>query len=232
MSKRNADFKTPRFVSVISAASSLSSISSSLSPPIIDFYDPIIAQQHPDPAEYDLIVLSGGTADPMGHDPWVLKLQKYLRKTVSEYPKQKLVGICWGHQTISVTFGGVVENMPGPELGVTQIDLTSEGKKMFPFTKDAHLRIHEFHRRQIEVPAKGFRALAKGNQSFLNETNTILTFQGHPEMTGSVGKIALGNSPHYMGIDEMEKDVIAERMELSHDGLDVWKRILEWITEE
>src|ERR1700712_4049769 len=79
----NSDFKLFRFVSAISAASSLNSLNSYSCPPIIDFYDPIITQQYPDPVGYDLIILSGGTADPMGHDPWVLKLQKFLRKTVN-----------------------------------------------------------------------------------------------------------------------------------------------------
>lgn len=168
----------------------------------------------------------------MGSDPWVLKMQKFLRETVSEHPKQKLVGICWGHQTMCVAFGGVIENMAGPEVGVTQITLTDEGRKMFPFAKDGHLRIHEFHRRVITVPAKGFRALAVGNQSFLNEANTIMTFQGHPEMTGTVAKVALGNTPSYMGVDDAEKGGITERMDLPHDGINIWKRILEWVREE
>lgn len=228
-------FVRASFVSAISAAASLNSLNSYSCPPIIDFYDPIITQQYPDPVEYDLIVLSGGTADPMGHDPWVLKQQKYLRKTVNEHPKQKIVGICWGHQTISVTFGGVIRFMAEAELGVTQIVLTGEGRKMFPLTANAYLIIHEFHRREVEVPAKGFKALAKGSQSFLNDANTIMTFQGHLEMTGSIAKVALENIPNYMGVDETERGAIAEKIELPHDEVDIWKknpRVGQRITEK
>src|ERR1700759_1664679 len=60
-----------------------------------DFFNPSDVEHYPDPEEYDLIVLSGGTADPMGSDPWVLKLQEFIRATVDCYPQQKIVGICW-----------------------------------------------------------------------------------------------------------------------------------------
>jgi GMP synthase-like glutamine amidotransferase len=82
----------------------------------VDFYDPIKAQVYPDPASYDLIVLSGGTADPSGSDPWVLKVQGFLRRTVEVWPKQKMMGVCWGHQTICITFGGVVGAMDKSEV--------------------------------------------------------------------------------------------------------------------
>ena len=86
----------------------------------IDFFDPIQAQIYPDAKDYDLIVLSGGTADPMGSDPWVLKLQEWIRKTVDQYPQQKMMGVCWGHQTLCVTFGGVVGGMGAAEVRPTR----------------------------------------------------------------------------------------------------------------
>ena len=227
-------FESPRtpgvqasFISAITSASSLAGLPF----PAIDFFDPIVAQIHPEPSKYDLIVLSGGTADPMGSLPWVLKLQDFLRTTVKEHPKQKIAGICWGHQTISVTFGGSVGNMDGPEIGVTQITLTAGGKRLFPFAVDGHLRMHEFHRREIKVPANGFVPLAEGNQSFVNETNTIMTFQGHPELNQDLAKIMLANTPTYMGVGEMEKEKLATNMESSQDGVKIWGRILEWIKE-
>lgn len=199
--------------------------------PNIDFYDPIVAQEHPDPTKYDLIVLSGGTADPMGSAPWVLKLQNYLRAAVQNYPKQKFVGICWGHQTTSVSFGGSVGSMEGPEIGVTQITLTEQGKKMFPFAINGSLRIHEFHRRDIKVPAGDFVPLAEGSQSFVNKANTIMTFQGHPELNEELAKTLLANTPSYMGLDEEKMEQLAKSMESSHDGVKIWERILEWVKE-
>jgi len=152
------------FISVITAASA--SIRDP-APPIIDFFDPVVAQVYPDPSKYDLIVLSGGSADPMGSDPWVLKLQEFLRTTVAHHPKQKMVGICWGHQTICVALGGKVGRMDAAEVGVTRIELTKEGSKMFTLADNGGVRMHEFHRREVKVPAKGFIPLGGGNQTFL-----------------------------------------------------------------
>ncbi|PVH85207.1 class I glutamine amidotransferase-like protein [Cadophora sp. DSE1049] len=215
-----------------SAISSASSLNSDVSPPTITFYDPIIAQIHPDPSKYDLIVLSGGTADPMGSDPWVLKLQNYLRTTVQDFPKQKIVGICWGHQTTCVSFGGSVGSMEGAaEIGVMQITLTAEGKKIFPFASEGVLNIHEFHAREVKTPAEGFVALAEGNQSFLSEGNTILTFQGHPELNTELASTLLTHSPRYMGVDGERKEVLVEKAGMDHDGVKIWARILKWVLE-
>jgi GMP synthase-like glutamine amidotransferase len=220
------------FISAISSAFSLSSLSSS-SPPKIDFYDPIVAQIYPDPAEYNLIVLSGGTADPMGSQPWVLKMQEFLRTTSREWPEKKIVGICWGHQTMCVSFGGKVGNREGgAEVGVTPIILTDKGKKMLPFAGGDKLMIHEYHRREIKVPAKGFVALAEGNQMFMNERKTVWTFQGHPEMNAELAKSLLADTPAYMGVGGEEREELGRRMERWHDGVNIWKNILEWVGEE
>lgn len=83
----------------------------------VDFFDPIEAQTYPDPAAYDLIVLSGGSVDPMSKEPWVLRMQEFLQSTVKDFPRKKIVGICWGHQTIAVAFGGVVGGIHKAEVG-------------------------------------------------------------------------------------------------------------------
>ncbi|CZR60578.1 uncharacterized protein PAC_10474 [Phialocephala subalpina] len=199
--------------------------------PSVTFYDPIVAQIHPDPNAYDLIVLSGGTADPMGSDPWVLKLQNYLRTTVAEQPKQKIVGICWGHQTISASFGGKVGNMEGPEIGVHTIILTPKGKEMFPFASNGKLQIHEFHRREIKSPAEEFVALAEGNQSFVNKANTIITFQGHPELNATLAREFIDTTPKYMGLGDEKKAGLVESAGLEHDGVKIWERLLRWVKE-
>lgn len=121
--------------------------------------------------------------------------------------------------------------MEGPEIGVTQIKLTEEGRKMFPFATNGHLRIHEFHRRDIKVPAEDFVPLAEGSQSFINKANTIVTFQGHPELNEELAKTLLANTPSYMGLDDEKMEELAKSMQSSHDGVRIWERILEWVKE-
>lgn len=201
-------------------------------PPSITFYDPIVAQIYPDPARYDLIVLSGGTADPMGSEPWVLKLQDYLRETVQNFPRQKIVGICWGHQTICVSFGGRVEGMLAAEVGVTPLTLTAEGRKMFPLAAgNGTVWLHEFHGREIRVPANGFVPLMEGSQAFRSGDNNILTLQGHPELNEELATMLVRGSPAYMGVEESEKESYIQRAAAEHDGVSIWARILEWTRE-
>lgn len=61
----------------------------------VDFYDPIVKQEYPDPSQYDLIALSGGTADINAMEPWVVKMLDFIRNTTQDFPNVKLVGICW-----------------------------------------------------------------------------------------------------------------------------------------
>lgn len=121
--------------------------------------------------------------------------------------------------------------MDAVEIGVTQVNLTEEGSKFLGLVKNGSIQLHEFHRREITVPAKGFKPLAEGNQSFLNEANTILTFQGHPEMHAKLAKELLADTPSYMGVLDEQRDAIAKNMENKQDGIEIWSRILAWIKE-
>lgn len=199
--------------------------------PTIEFFDPIVEQTYPEAGRYDLIVLSGGTEDPMGSALWIVKMQEYLRNTVANHPKQKILGICWGHQTINVTFGGQVGDMKEAELGVTNVVLTEEGRKMLPTVADGNLKMHEFHKRDIKVQAPGFVRLAENNQAFLNEANTIMTFQGHPELNPELATKMLDGMPSYMGVDVVRREALKANITKAHDGIAIWRRILTWIRE-
>jgi GMP synthase-like glutamine amidotransferase len=219
----------PSFVSAIMNASSTIPNSSPL---VFTFFDPVFAQDLPDvwPLEYDLIVLGGGTPDPMDNDPWVLKVKEFIYLTFEYSPKQKIVGIGWGHQAICVTFGGAVENMEAAETGVRLMNLTPKGKKMFPFAECGEVFIHEFHRCEITVPAKEFTELACRNKAFLSHKNTILTFQGHPELDADSAKTLLAWNPAYVE-GEDQKARVEKYMEREHDGVQLWERILKWVKE-
>ncbi len=84
---------------------------------------------------------------------------------------------------------------------------------------------------EIKTPGKGFIALAEDNQCLINATNTILTFQGHPEMDAELTKLLLGDTPNYVGGSAAEKEAMEVKINRPHDGIAIWKRIVQWARE-
>ncbi|KAF3044339.1 hypothetical protein E8E12_008755 [Didymella heteroderae] len=210
----------------------------------VDFFDPIEAQTYPSAGEYDLIVLTGGggTWNADARDvPWIDELQGFVRRMAAS--RQKVASICWGHQVTHVAMGGSVGAMDDGafEVGVHALALTQRGSAFFsprtsipPSPASAQidaLTIHQFHERCVKNLGNGFVALAEGNQCFVNSANTILTFQGHPEMDAELSKQLLEGSARYAcGADEARKEM-EERISLAHDGVFIWERIVAWARE-
>ena len=73
-------------------------------------------EDFPDPEKFDLIVLGGGNADPRKKHAWILRVHKFVLDLVRNHPGKKLLALCWGHQTVSLLFGGEVGDMDVPEV--------------------------------------------------------------------------------------------------------------------
>ena len=110
------------------------------------------------------------------------------------------------------------------------ITLTGAGSSFFtsylPSTKV--YRIPEFHEQEVKTPGKNFIALAEENQCFINSANTILTFQGHPEMSAGLTRLLLKDMPKYRDLNAAENDALEMRIDSQHDGTALWKRIVDW----
>lgn len=82
------------------------------------FYEPANKGEFPDPAYFDLVVFGGSNVDPRKSLPWILDVHDFLRRLVIHFPEKKVLGICWGHQTISRVFGGTVVEAAHPEVNL------------------------------------------------------------------------------------------------------------------
>jgi GMP synthase-like glutamine amidotransferase len=82
----------------------------------------------PDMEPYSLLVVMGGPMDVWETDkhPWLVPEIAAIRRWVKELGRPYL-GICFGHQLLTVALGGVVGLMASPEVGLTQVELTAEG---------------------------------------------------------------------------------------------------------
>ncbi|CAI7645821.1 unnamed protein product [Penicillium bialowiezense] len=156
----------------------------------VDFYDPVHKRNFPDASQYNLVVLSGGKANASCNEPWVLGVLEYVRETVRDHPKTKILGICWGHQALNRALGAKVQLVTtGPIAAVEDVRLTEAGKNFFEFVAEAGFyTAPEFHAWEVANPAPGFIHLAENNECFMNEANTVLTFQAHPEVSHALAK--------------------------------------------
>lgn len=113
---------------------------------------------------------------------------------------------------------------------MTPVTLTSAGSSFFnSYLPSTELyKVHEFHEMEVKTPGKDFNALAEENQCFINAANTILTFQGHPEMSAELTRLLLKEVPKYTGRNAEEKKALEVKIDSPHDGAALWKRIVEW----
>lgn len=227
----------------------------------IEFFDPVNKQTYPDVSKFDFIVLSGGSAFVMDDIPWVVKMKEFIRFTVESYPKKKIMGICWGHQIINVALGGHAREMGFADvrfslslfffigncrgfrfpftdsepfkIGVHTVKLTPKGSAFLgdSLLTAGQINIQQFHKRDIDVPADGFIPLATNNESFINPENTIVTFQGHPEMTVEWGSEAAAGFPAYVALTGKSMEDVQESIRLPTDGQAIWRRVLSWVRE-
>ena len=93
------------------------------------------------------------------------------------------------------------------------------------------LRIHQFHEREVRTPGTGFVGLAENNQCFVNEANTILTFQGHPEVDEALSRQLLDVSSRFTGANDEEKEALKRRIAGDHDRSKIWHRVVKWACE-
>ncbi|KAH8777070.1 class I glutamine amidotransferase-like protein [Hyaloscypha sp. PMI_1271] len=217
--------------------SAYTSIFNTLSPTSkLTFYSPP-SLTLPSPTElsnHDLLINGGGTYVVDESSPWVVKELEFLKSTVRDFPRLKIVAICFGHQKYCQAFGGELGwNKAGKaELGITTLPLTPFGHKFFPSTSSPFIKLHELHRKEIATPAPGFIELAENNQICLSESGRILTFQGHPEMSVELARALIESESVYTkGLSEMEKRKLLDGAEGMHDGVAVWRRVLEWVGE-
>ncbi|KAK8843924.1 hypothetical protein IAR55_006716 [Kwoniella newhampshirensis] len=95
-------------------------------------YDVLNKREYPKDNELDkidAIIVSGSFEDEAHSDSiWILKLAGYLIKIFDEYPRIRLLGICFGLQVIARAFGPcqIKEN----PKGCTKIELTDIGKRL------------------------------------------------------------------------------------------------------
>ena len=77
---------------------------------MIDIFNTTLGQYPDSFADYDAVLLTGSKADSFSQEPWVLELRRRVEGILAS--KQKLVGVCFGHQLVGLCLGAKVGRAP------------------------------------------------------------------------------------------------------------------------
>lgn len=86
----------------------------------------IFKEQYPTNNDYDAIIINGSNASILDIEKkaWIKTLKSHIQKLFRD--KKTLIGICFGHQIISIALGGQVSKKScGPHIGIEYIQTHS-----------------------------------------------------------------------------------------------------------
>lgn len=111
---------------------------------------------------YDVLVVMGGPMDVWQEDahPWLVAEKAAIRHWVTDL-RLPFLGICLGHQLLAEAVNGAVGIASTPEVGVTQVGLTAEGRGDPLFTGfDNHIETFQWHGAEVKSLPAGSEILA------------------------------------------------------------------------
>lgn len=164
----------------------------------------------PDPltlrARFDGVIFSGSKLNTTEQIPWLAGTMAWIRSVVGSAaavgtggsPSTPLLGICFGHQLIAKSLGGVVDFNPrGPELGTADAVLNHTNatgdvlwKRVFgadgPETLVTHILTQELHWQSVltlpqTTGAVSFAASEMDGHQWVRYCKNVYGTQFHPE---------------------------------------------------
>lgn len=136
----------------------------------------------PEPsATFNAYIISGSRHGVNDNLPWIALLEGVIKSLW--HGKQKIIGICFGHQLVAKALGGkVITSEKGWGIGRSATQVLQRKQWMQPPKSLLNLLIS--HQDQVvELPGQA-QVLAQNSHCpyyMLQIDNTILTIQGHPE---------------------------------------------------
>jgi len=154
------------------------------------------------------VIITGSHAMVTDQEPWVLKLIDWIPQILKQ--NIPMLGICFGHQILAQSMGGLVSYHPGgPEIGTVPITLSPEGKQdCLLGTMPKVFMAHTTHAQTvIRLPA---------------EAHLLAENSFEPHHAYRIGKNAWGVQFHPEFTAEIMNEYVSEQAsKLMNDGYDV-----------
>ena len=143
----------------------------------------------PNPQETDGFLLMGSVSScALGahHEVWLIRLLSFLRRLIAE--ERPLIGVCFGHQAISLAMGGVVIQSPaGTKAGFQTYPMTEAAKGILKLPAE-EAKIFSHHGDAVAgLPPEGTSWGYCQSGHWGMTLKRCLTTQSHPEFSTKTG---------------------------------------------
>lgn len=174
-------------------------------------------------AECDIWFITGSPKSVYEDIPWINQLIYFTKEIHAK--KQKLIGICFGHQMVAHALGGqVTKSRKGWGVGIRTFEIIDHPAWMFPADKKISLIFS--HQDQVDLMAPGAIRLATDEfcpNQITQIDKHILTLQGHPEFSMQFAKDRLDSRK-----DSIPSDTYVKAMNSFEKDND-YKKLINWI---
>lgn len=173
----------------------------------------------------DRVILTGSRAMITERSDWMLKTEEWLRRV--EKTEIPVLGVCFGHQMLTVAFGGQVDDHPlGTEVGTDLVTLSSIAKEdpIFSGLPD-QIACYVSHTQSVIQKPLGSHVLGASDfehHHILKIGERIYGLQFHPEFTDEINEDGINRSDknHVKRLDE-------DTLKTMRIGLEVGEIILK-----
>lgn len=137
---------------------------------------------------FDMLAVMGGPMDVWQEDlyPWLAPEKAAIRHWVRDLERPYL-GICLGHQLLADALGGTVGLMQRPEVGLTDVELTSQGTGDPIFVGvESRIRTLQWHGAEVQSLPEGAVLMASNEACAVQAMRVgkhAYGFQYHMEIT-------------------------------------------------
>lgn len=158
----------------------------------------------PESLDWDAVVVTGSEYHVYDRQRWVEASELFLRFALeSDIPA---LGICYGHQLLADTLGGVVAEMEEREMGYREVTVTDRGRASGLFgglgERFRSFSSHLDHVRELPEEAYVLAENEYGVQAFRSGRFPAWGIQFHPEYSREMAEELLSNKD--MSEDERE----------------------------